>query len=64
MPDAGVRAYEWLRESMACYERAEDVRPAGNDDALLRWNACARLIMRDRRLVPAEEERGEPLLLE
>ena len=38
--------------------------PPGNDDALLRWNACARLIMRDRRLVPAEEERGEPLLLE
>ena len=64
MPDAGPRAYEWLREAMACYERAEAVRPAGNDDALLRWNACARLIMRDHRLVPAEEERGEPLLLE
>ena len=64
MPDAGFRAYEWLREAMACYERAEAVRPPGNDDALLRWNACARLIMRDRRLVPAEEERGEPLLLE
>jgi hypothetical protein len=63
-PDAGFRAYEWLREAMACYERAEAVRPGGNDDALLRWNACARLIMRDRRLVPAEEERGEPLLLE
>jgi hypothetical protein len=64
MPDAGVQAYEWLREAMACYERAEALRPPGNDDALLRWNACARLIMRDRRLVPAEEERGEPLLLE
>jgi hypothetical protein len=64
MPDAGPRAYEWLCEAMSCYERAEAVRPAGNDDALLRWNACARLIMRDHRLVPAEEERGEPLLLE
>jgi hypothetical protein len=64
MPDAGVRGYEWLREAMACYERAEAVRPAGNDDALLRWNACARLVMRDRRLMPAEEEREEPLLLE
>jgi hypothetical protein len=63
-PDAGFRAYEWLREAMACYERAEAVRPPGNDDALLRWNACARLIMRDRRLVPAEEEPAEPLLLE
>ena len=64
VPDCGPRAYEWLREAMSWYERAEAVRPAGNDDALLRWNACARLIMRDRRLVPARDERGEPLLLE
>ena len=61
---AGARAYEWLREAMTWYERAEAVRPTGNDDALLRWNACARLIMGDRRLVPAPDERGEPLLLE
>jgi hypothetical protein len=55
---------EWLCEAMNCYERAEGVRPPGNDDALLRWNACARLIMSDRRLVPAEEEPAEPLMLE
>jgi hypothetical protein len=64
VPDCGPRAYEWLREAMSWYEKAEDVRPPSNDDALLRWNACARLIMRDRRLVPAPEERPEPLLLE
>jgi hypothetical protein len=64
MPDAGARAYEWLREAMMSYERAESLRPPGNDEALLRWNACARLIDRDRRLEPAEEERGEPLMLE
>jgi hypothetical protein len=49
---------------MTWYERAEAMRPPGNDDAILRWNACARLIMRDQHLVPAVEERGEPLLLE
>ena len=64
MPGSGPRAYEWLRAAMTWYERAEAVRPAGNDDALLRWNACARLLMRDHHLVPAVEERGEPLLLE
>jgi len=64
VPDCGPRAYEWLREAMSWYEKAEAIRPAGNDDALLRWNTCARLIMRDRRLVPVIEERGEPLLLE
>src|SRR3954466_4948134 len=63
-PGAGPRAYEWLREAMNWYERAEAIRPAGNDDALLRWNTCARLIMPDRRLVPVTEERGEPLFLE
>jgi hypothetical protein len=62
--DCGPRAYEWLREAMSFYEKAEAIRPHGNDDALLRWNACARLIMRDRRLVPSTEVRGEPLLLE
>lgn len=30
------------------YEKAESIRPAGNDDALLRWNACARIIMANR----------------
>jgi len=63
-PRGGPRAYEWLREAMACYERAEEIRPPNNDDALLRWNACARLIMSDHHLVPMSEEPGEPLLLE
>ena len=56
--------YDWLREAMTWFERAETIRPSGNDDAVLRWNACARLLMDDRRLVPASDERGEPLLLE
>jgi hypothetical protein len=64
MPGSGPQAYEWLRDAMNWYEKAEAIRPAGNDDALLRWNACARLIMRDHHLVPNTEERGEPILLE
>jgi hypothetical protein len=63
-PGSGSRTYAWLREAMVWYERAEAIRPPNNDDAILRWNACARLIMRDRHIVPASEERGEPLLLE
>jgi tetratricopeptide (TPR) repeat protein len=63
-PRGGPRAYEWLREAMACYEKAEELRPPNNDDALLRWNTCARLIMSDHHLVPMTEEPGEPLLLE
>ena len=54
-PGSGVIAYHWLREAMSQYEKAEALRPPGNDDAILRWNTCARLIMRTRHLMPAEE---------
>jgi hypothetical protein len=50
-------ATEWLREAMACYEHAEAVRPEHNDDAVLRWNACARLLMQ---LPEAVVDRNEP----
>jgi len=55
-------AYEWFREAMAWYEKAEAIRPAGNDDALLRWNTCARIFMHNKHLQPREEETAEPYL--
>jgi hypothetical protein len=55
VPGAGFGAYDWLREAMSWYEKAEAVRPPGNDDAMLRWNACVRTI-RDRNLAPRSEE--------
>ncbi len=54
-------AYDCLREAMECYERAEAIRPAGNDDSVLRWNTCARMIERNK-LVPREEDSYEPAL--
>jgi tetratricopeptide (TPR) repeat protein len=38
-----------FREAMRWYERAEAMRPAGNDEAILRWNTCARLVGRHER---------------
>ncbi len=40
----GVGAYELFRQAMDCFETAEAMRPVGNDDAILRWNGCARVI--------------------
>jgi hypothetical protein len=54
-PGSGFEAYEFLREAMTYYEEAETIRPAGNDDALLRWNACARIIMGNRLEARPEE---------
>jgi hypothetical protein len=31
-------------EAMRCFAEAEMIRPTGNDDAILRWNRCARLL--------------------
>jgi hypothetical protein len=33
-----------LEQAMACFEKAEKIRPEGNEDAILRWNRCARLL--------------------
>lgn len=40
-------AYEFFRHAMNWFEKAEAVRPVGNDDVILRWNGCARIIMRN-----------------
>jgi hypothetical protein len=56
--------YEWLADAMECYERAESLRPAGNDDAILRWNACARVLKENPNLRPAVDDRREPQFLE
>lgn len=50
-----VFAYDGLREAMDWFEKATEVRPEGNDDAILRWNACVRTI-KDRDLRPREPE--------
>jgi len=58
----GVIAYHWLREAMSYYEKAEAIRLPGNDDAIIRWNTCARILMRDPKLVREAEERVEQLM--
>ena len=57
-PGSSFEAYDYLCEAMESYEKAEAIRPPGNDDALLRWNACARMIMQNR-LSPRIDERME-----
>ena len=61
-PGAGCVAYEWLHEAMGLYEKAEKIRPPGNDDALLRWNTCARMIMRHEHIRPLPQEEVEQFL--
>jgi hypothetical protein len=58
-PGCQVAAHDSFREAMSWYERAQHLRPPENDDATLRWNTCARILMRNPRLLPPREERIE-----
>jgi hypothetical protein len=60
-PRAGETAYPLLRDAMECYERAEKMKPAGEDEAILRWNTCARLLARIPHLAPGAPEVAEPI---
>jgi len=42
---SGPVVYDWLRKAMAHYERAQELSAPRNEDALVRWNTCARIIM-------------------
>jgi len=52
-PLSASNAYELFRQAINWFEKAEAIRPAGNDDAILRWNGCARIVMRNK-LEPRE----------
>ena len=57
---AGEEAYGLLRDAMRSYEEAEKTRPAGDDEAILRWNSCVRIIAANQQLRPAEQQEYEP----
>jgi hypothetical protein len=55
-PRSGQMAYQWFREAMSWYEKAESQRPPGNDEAILRWNTCGRILARYPQLQRGTEE--------
>ena len=63
-PGRALPAGDWLREAMKSFERAQAVKPADNDDAVLRWNACARLFQRHPELMNTDEQGTAPVMLE
>jgi hypothetical protein len=53
--------YNSLTQAMQCYEDAIELRIPGNDDSILRWNTCARILMRNPSLRPKSEEAFQPV---
>ena len=60
----GRAGTHWLHQAMREYERAEELRPEGNDDARLRWNACARVFNDRPELLALGEEPVAPITSE
>ena len=49
----GVGAYELFRQAMDCFEKALAMKPVGNEECILRWNGCVRIITANN-LAPRE----------
>ena len=61
-PGSDSVVYGWIREAMEWYQKAEAIRPEGNDESLLRWNTCVRLLSQHPELAPKPEETFQPTL--
>ena len=55
--------YEWIVNALKFFEEAEQLRAPGNDDAVLRWNACVRFLAL-KQLSPQPQEMPEPIISE
>jgi tetratricopeptide (TPR) repeat protein len=62
-PGSGRLAHEWYEKAMEWFAQAEALQPPGVEDAKLRWNTCARMLMKHES-IQAPEPDTTPQLLE
>lgn len=60
--ESAEMAYDAIEKALDFYAKAEAMRTAGNDEVILRWNTCVRMLQRDPQLRPREAEAWEPSL--
>ncbi len=58
-PGAGSVAYEWFDKALKAFDRAMQVGDQNNQDAVLRWNSCARIINTNPEIKPRDH--SEPV---
>ena len=61
-PGSDTLAYSWFKQAMEAYEGAIDCRTSDNDEATLRWNTCARILINHPELKPDEDVQEEHML--
>ena len=52
----GYVAYDWFRQALELYAQAEALSPEGNDDAIVRWNTCVRMIQNNPTIQPRVDD--------
>ncbi len=62
-PGSGNLAYEWYEKAMEWFAKAEELQPPNVENAKLRWNTCARMLMKHDS-IRAPEPDTTPQLLE
>jgi len=61
-PGAGSSAYEWYIKAMDMFKEALTNCDPKNQDAILRWNSCARILNSNSEVKADESDRQEMLL--
>lgn len=61
---SGFHAYELLQRAMRLFDEADALSPPDNDDAVLRYNSCLRMLDRHPELRPEPVDEYEAHMLE
>lgn len=61
-PGAVESSYQWFVKAMAAFEKALSDCDPDNQDAILRWNSCARLLNNHPEIRPNEDNNANLLL--
>jgi hypothetical protein len=62
-PGAGSAAYDWFAKAMEAFSEALSADDPKNQEAVLRWNSCAR-ILNSRPDVKADDSSGAEMMLD
>jgi hypothetical protein len=62
VPRGEEMAFESIDRAFGWYAKADSLKAVGNDEAILRWNACVRLLGANPKVRAGEKEAYEPAL--
>ena len=55
-PGCGTVAHEWFVKALECYKQALESCDPTNQDAVLRWNSCARILNSNPEIKPDDSD--------